>query len=58
MTELLQFLQFTALQILREWLREAARNGKTIQELLDEADQQTEINQELAEQIIAKLKAN
>lgn len=54
MTEWLQFIQYSAIQLLRELLREASRSGKPIAQLLDEAEKQTAINEERAKEIIAK----
>lgn len=54
MTEWLQFIQYSAIQLLRELLREASRSGKPIAQLLDEAEKQTTLNEQRAKEIIAK----
>jgi hypothetical protein len=57
MLEWLQFIQYSALQVIRELLREASRSGKSIEQLLTEAEAQTTINREKADALLALLKA-
>lgn len=54
MTEWLQFIQYSAIQLLRELLREASRSGKPIAQLLDDAEKQTTLNEQRAKEIIEK----
>jgi hypothetical protein len=53
--EFLNLIAWFALQIYRERLREASRSGKTIGELLAEADAQTQLNDSLITSLKAKL---
>ena len=57
MSEWLQFIQYSALQVIRELLREASRSGKSVEQLLTEAEAQTTINREKADALLALLKA-
>jgi hypothetical protein len=57
MVEWLQFIQYSALQVIRELLREASRSGKTIEQLLSEAEAQTNLNREKADALMALLKS-
>lgn len=52
----LQFIQYSAIQLLRELLREASRSGKTIEQLLSEAEKQTGLNKDKADALLAKLR--
>lgn len=51
----LQFIQYSAIQVLRELLREASRSGKTVETLLQEAEKQTGVNKEKADALLALL---
>lgn len=51
----LQFIQYSAIQVLRELLREASRSGKTVETLLQEAEKQTGLNKETADALLALL---
>ena len=53
--EFLNLITWFALQIYRERLREASRSGKTIGELLAEAEAQTQLNDSLITSLKAKL---
>lgn len=55
MEQWLGLIQYIALQMLREVLREASRSGKTIEQLLSEAEERTNVNEDMANQILAKL---
>lgn len=57
MLEWLQFIQYSALQVIRELLREASRSGKSIEQLLTEAEAQTTINRKKADALLELLKA-
>lgn len=52
----LQFIQYSALQIVKELLLEAQRSGKTVEQLVDEAEQKTGLNKEKADALLEKLK--
>lgn len=52
----LQFIQYSALQIVKELLLEAQRSGKTVEQLVNEAEQKTGLNKEKADALLAKLK--
>lgn len=47
--------QFAILQILREVLKEASRQGKTIEQYLADAEKQTGLNRDKADELLAKL---
>jgi len=51
----LQLITWSALQLLREIVREAARSGKSIEELLSEAEARTALNDQTAKDLIARL---
>jgi len=57
MLEWLQFIQYGALQIVRELMREASRSGKTIEQLLVEAERETTINREKADALLELLRS-
>lgn len=52
----LQFIQYSALQIVKELILEAKRSGKTVEQLVNEAEQKTGLNKEKADALLAKLK--
>lgn len=52
----LQFIQYSALQIVKELLLEAQRSGKTVEQLVNEAEQKTGLNKEKADALLEKLK--
>lgn len=52
----LQFIQYSALQIVKELILEAQRSGKTVEQLVNEAEQKTGLNKEKADALLAKLK--
>lgn len=53
--EFLNLIAWFALQIYRERLREASRSGKSIGDLLAEAEAQTQLNDSLITSLKAKL---
>jgi urease gamma subunit len=55
LTNILNLVTWSALQLVREILREAARSGKSVEELLAEAEQQTELNNDLIESLRDRL---
>ncbi len=55
--EILNTLPSMILLIIREILKESARTGKTPEQLLDEAGQQTAANEQQAADLLARLKA-
>ena len=57
MTELLQMITWLSLQFTREILREASRSGKTVEQLLKEAEDQTKANTAAIAALRAKLEA-
>lgn len=57
MNEWLQLITWSALQFLKEIMREAARSGKSIEELLASAEEQTALNDQAARDLIARLKS-
>lgn len=57
MTELLQMITWLSLQLTREILREASRSGKTVEQLLKEAEDQTKANTAAIAALRAKLEA-
>ncbi len=57
MTELLQMITWLSLQLTREILREASRSGKTVEQLLKEAEDQTRANTAAIAALRAKLEA-
>lgn len=57
MLEWLQFIQYGALQIVRELMKEASRSGKTIEQLLVEAERETTINREKADALLELLRS-
>jgi hypothetical protein len=52
----LQFIQYSPLQIVKELILEAQRSGKTVEQLVNEAEQKTGLNKEKADALLAKLK--
>ena len=52
----LQFIQYSALQIVKELILEAKRSGKTVEQLVNEAEQKTGLNKEKADALLAKMK--
>lgn len=52
----LQFIQYSALQIVKELILEAKRSGKTVEQLVNEAEQKTGLNKEKADALLVKLK--
>ena len=57
MLEWLQFIQYGALQIVRELMKEASRSGKTIEQHLIEAERETTINREKADALLELLRS-
>ena len=57
MLEWLQFIQYGALQIVRELMKEASRSGKSIEQLLVEAERETTINREKADALLELLRS-
>ena len=57
MTELLNMITWLSLQLTREILREASRSGKTVEQLLKEAEDQTKANTAAIAALRAKLEA-
>jgi hypothetical protein len=55
LTNILNLVTWSTLQLVREILREASRSGKSIEQLLDEAEKQTELNDALITSLKAKL---
>lgn len=55
LTNILNLVTWSALQLVREILREASRSGKSIEQLLDEAEKQTELNNDLIESLRDRL---
>ena len=55
--EILNTLPSMILLIIREILKESARTGKTPEQLLEEAGQQTAANEQQAADLLARLKA-
>lgn len=55
--EILNTLPSMILLIIQEILKESARTGKTPEQLLDEAGQQTAANEQQAADLLARLKA-
>ena len=57
MTELLNMITWLSLQLTREILREASRSGKSVEQLLKEAEDQTKANTATIAALRAKLEA-
>lgn len=57
MNNWLQLITWSALQFLKEIVREAARSGKSVEELISEAEARTALNDQAASELIARLKA-
>jgi hypothetical protein len=57
MTELLNMITYLSLQLTREILREASRSGKSVEQLLKEAEDQTKANTAAIAALRAKLEA-
>ena len=57
MTELLNMITWLSLQLTREILREASRSGKSVEQLLKEAEDQTRANTAAIASLRAKLEA-
>jgi urease gamma subunit len=57
LAEFLNLITWSALQLVREILRESARSGKSVEELLAEAENQTSINASIVASLKAKLEA-
>lgn len=57
MTELLNMITWLSLQLTREILREASRSGKSVEQLLKEAEDQTKANTAAIAALRAKLEA-
>ena len=55
--EILNTLPSMILLIIKEILKESARTGKTPEQLLEEAGQQTAANEQQAVDLLARLKA-
>lgn len=55
LTNILNLVTWSALQLVREILREASRSGKSIEQLLDEAEKQTQLNNDLIESLRDRL---
>ncbi len=55
LTNILNLVTWSSLQLVREILREASRSGKSIEQLLDEAEKQTELNNDLIESLRDRL---
>jgi len=56
-TEILNLITWMALQLTREILREASRSGKTVEQLLTEAEEQTKANKASIAALKARLEA-
>lgn len=56
LVEILNTLPSMILLIIQEILKESARTGKTPEQLLDEAAQQTAANEQQAADLLARLK--
>lgn len=56
-TEFLNLITWSALQLVREIMREASRSGKTIEQLITDAEAQTKVNAALVANLKAKLEA-
>ncbi len=57
MTELLNMITWLSLQLTREILREASRSGKSVEQLLAEAEAQTKANTTAIAALRAKLES-
>ena len=57
MTEILNTITWLSLQLTREILREASRSGKSVEQLLKEAEEQTKANTTAIAALRAKLEA-
>ncbi len=57
MNEILQMITYLSLQLTREILREASRSGKSVEQLLKEAEDQTKANTAAIAALRAKLEA-
>ncbi len=57
MNEILQMITYLSLQLTREILREASRSGKSVEQLLKEAEEQTKANTTAIAALRAKLEA-
>ena len=57
MNEILQMITYLSLQLTREILREASRSGKSVEQLLKEAEDQTRANTAAIAALRAKLEA-
>jgi len=57
LVEILNTLPSMILLIIKEILEESARTGKTPEQLLEEAGQQTAANEQQAADLLARLKA-
>ena len=57
LVEILNTLPSMILLIIKEILKESARTGKTPEQLLEEAGQQTAANEQQAADLLARLKA-
>lgn len=55
LSNILNLVTWSALQLVREILREASRSGKSIEQLLDEAEKQTQLNNDLIESLRDRL---
>jgi hypothetical protein len=55
--EILQMITYLSLQLTREILREASRSGKSVEQLLKEAEEQTKANTTAIAALRAKLEA-
>jgi len=56
-TEILNLITWMALQLTREILREASRSGKSVEQLLTEAEEQTKANKASIAALKARLEA-
>ena len=57
MNEILQMITYLSLQLTREIFREASRSGKSVEQLLKEAEEQTKANTTAIAALRAKLES-
>lgn len=57
MNQWIQFITWSSLQLLKELLKEAARTGKSVEELIASAEAQTNLNDTTIQELLKRLQS-
>lgn len=57
MNQWIQFITWSSLQLLKELLKEAARTGKSVEELIASAEEQTNLNDTTIQELLKRLQS-